>query len=215
MSKSFDELYKLLLLLRTECEWDKEQTLGSLAKHIIEEAHEVVHAISEYENESSPENLKELESELGDLLIQPLLESLIASESTELTIESVIQTVTEKLIRRHPHVFDKSLPQDMSSLEKQWSQIKETEKNEVTPESSVSESKSPLAEYHHLPAFTMARKTIKHFETYKDQTIESNGDKIDINSGNMHIKLLEITKWAKENNVDLEYELIAALKNCK
>lgn len=137
MSESFEKLFDLLLLLRKECNWDKEQTTFSLTQYTVEEAHEVEEVALQFEennfkqlDERNKEQLvNDLLEELGDLLIQPLLHSIIANENGWFSIDDVINNVHEKLVRRHPHVFDKSLPQDIQSIAEQWEQIKSVEKN--------------------------------------------------------------------------------------
>lgn len=98
--KVFDELIEIIARLRHPekgCPWDLEQTHESLKTYLLEETYEVLDAI-----EDKPEELRE---ELGDLLLQIMLHSQIASESKDFSIEDVIQELNEKLIHRHPHVF--------------------------------------------------------------------------------------------------------------
>ena len=103
------------------CEWDKEQTFQSIAPHTIEEAYEVVDAINR-------SNITDLEEELGDLLLQVVFLSQIASEDNLFNFNDVVQTITRKLIRRHPYVFSEK--RDHSSKEQmdQWEEIKQEER---------------------------------------------------------------------------------------
>ena len=103
------------------CEWDKEQTFQSIAPHTIEEAYEVVDAINR-------SNIPDLEEELGDLLLQVVFLSQIASEDNLFNFNDVVQTITQKLIRRHPYVFSEK--RDHSSKEQmdQWEEIKQEER---------------------------------------------------------------------------------------
>ena len=103
------------------CEWDKEQTFQSIAPHTIEEAYEVVDAINR-------SNITDLEEELGDLLLQVVFLSQIASEDNHFNFNDVVQTITRKLIRRHPYVFSEK--RDHSSKEQmdQWEEIKQEER---------------------------------------------------------------------------------------
>lgn len=103
------------------CEWDKEQTFQSIAPHTIEEAYEVVDAINR-------SNIPDLEEELGDLLLQVVFLSQIASEDNHFNFNDVVQTITRKLIRRHPYVFSEK--RDHSSKEQmdQWEEIKQEER---------------------------------------------------------------------------------------
>ena len=102
------------------CEWDKEQTFQSIAPHTIEEAYEVVDAINR-------SNIPDLEEELGDLLLQVVFLSQIASEDNLFNFNDVVQTITRKLIRRHPYVFSEK--RDHSS-EEQMDQLEEIKQEE-------------------------------------------------------------------------------------
>ena len=82
------------------CPWDLKQTHHSLIPYILEEAHEVVYAIR-------ADNPNELKEELGDLLLQIILHAQIAKEKNLFDMGDIIDIITEKLIRRHPHVFQK------------------------------------------------------------------------------------------------------------
>src|SRR6476620_9940251 len=100
MSKSFDDLVQLMARLRAPdgCPWDRKQTHESLKPYLVEEAYEVLEAI----DHEDPRRLRE---ELGDLLLQILFHTQIAGEHERFSIADVIQSLSEKLIRRHPHVF--------------------------------------------------------------------------------------------------------------
>lgn len=104
------------------CEWDRQQTHASLKRHLIEEAFEVVHALDE-----EPEHLAE---ELGDLLLQILLHANIAAEAGEWSMADVMREMSEKLIRRHPHIFGEA------ETRPNWEEFKKTEreaKGEANP----------------------------------------------------------------------------------
>lgn len=121
--KEFDEFVKTIATLRGEngCPWDIEQTHESLKKCLIDETQEVLDAIDAHDDE----NLCE---ELGDVLLQVVMHAQIAAEENRFTIEDVVRTVNEKMIRRHPHVFGDV---KVNSLEEQlrlWEEIKRNEK---------------------------------------------------------------------------------------
>jgi len=125
MSKySFEEFMDIIRKLRSKegCPWDREQTHDSLKTCLIEECYETIEAI----NNVDKENLCE---ELGDILLQVALHSVIAEEMKEFTIDQVIEAETEKMIRRHPHVFGDVIVQDSQSVVKNWEDIKSKEKN--------------------------------------------------------------------------------------
>ena len=101
--KEFDDLVNIISRLRNECPWDKQQTHDSLAKHLIEEAYELLDALAAMQ--TNPENQDKLNEELGDLLLQILLHSKIAEENNYFSIAGVVTNLQDKLIKRHPHVF--------------------------------------------------------------------------------------------------------------
>ncbi len=124
---SFDELKEVVRKLRAPdgCPWDKEQTHSSLKPGCVEEAAEVICGINVYERTGNPENLKE---ELGDLLLQIVMQAQIAEEEGIFTMDDVAKGITEKLIRRHPHVFGDVKVADSAEVLANWEEIKAKEK---------------------------------------------------------------------------------------
>lgn len=108
------------------CPWDLAQTPQTLIPYVIEEAYEVVDALQRGNREAIAE-------ELGDLLLQVVLQTQIASEHQDFTLEDVARGITEKLIRRHPHVFGNVEVDSAAQVNQNWEQIKAAEKGE-TPE---------------------------------------------------------------------------------
>src|SRR6056297_317389 len=98
-SKRFSDLVELVDILRRECPWDRKQTHDSIKDNLIEEAYEAVDAIDR-------RDFEELKKELGDLLLHVLFQAKLADETGRFTVEEVVYGIQEKLIRRHPHVFD-------------------------------------------------------------------------------------------------------------
>ena len=123
--KEFDDLVNIISRLRNECPWDKEQTHESLAKHLIEEAYELLDALAAMQ--TNPENQDMLNEELGDLLLQILLHSKIAEENNYFSIAGVVTNLQDKLIKRHPHVFGDVELESAEDVEKQWEDIKKQE----------------------------------------------------------------------------------------
>lgn len=123
----FDELKSIIAKLRAEdgCPWDREQTHMSLKAPCIEEAAEVIAGINILDKTGNAENLKE---ELGDLLLQVMMHSCIAEEEGLFTTEDVIKGITEKMIRRHPHVFGDVTVSDSGEVLRNWEEIKKQEK---------------------------------------------------------------------------------------
>jgi len=105
------------------CPWDLEQTPESLIPYIIEEAYEVVDAIQGGDK-------KAITEELGDLLLQVVLQSQIASESRDFSIAEVAEGIAQKLIRRHPHVFGDVKTENIEEIYQNWEKIKAEEKGE-------------------------------------------------------------------------------------
>src|SRR6266513_390591 len=120
---AFNKLCEIVAKLRAPrgCPWDREQTHESLLPALIEEAYEVAGAVRA--NDSA--NFRE---ELGDLLLLVVMHAEIAHESGRFDINGVLKDVTEKLIRRHPHVFGDSDARDSGAVLKQWESIKRAEK---------------------------------------------------------------------------------------
>jgi XTP/dITP diphosphohydrolase len=105
------------------CPWDLEQTPKSLIPYVIEEAYEVVDAIQSGD-------IKAIAEELGDLLMQVVLQSQIASEANHFSIAEVAEGIAQKLIRRHPHVFGDVKAENMEEIHQNWERIKAEEKGE-------------------------------------------------------------------------------------
>jgi MazG family protein len=103
------------------CPWDREQTHASLRGALLEEAYEVVAAI----DAGDDANLRE---ELGDLLLQAVFHSQIASEEKRFTLDDAARDISEKLIRRHPHVFGAESAADSAAVLQRWEEIKRLEK---------------------------------------------------------------------------------------
>jgi XTP/dITP diphosphohydrolase len=112
------------------CPWDLAQTPQTLTPYVIEEAYEVVDAIGRGEQNAIAE-------ELGDLLLQIVLQAQIASEQGHFTLTEVAQGIIEKLIRRHPHVFGDVEVQDVAQVRHNWEQIKAAEKGENSHEAQL------------------------------------------------------------------------------
>lgn len=123
---AFERLVELMATLRspTGCAWDREQTLESLRPFVIEETYEVVDAIDRG-------NVDALREELGDFLLEAVFIAQICNERGDFQIRDSINAVCDKLVRRHPHVFDSVARRDMTPTEvkQQWETIKATERD--------------------------------------------------------------------------------------
>lgn len=121
--KPIDELLEIMATLRGPggCPWDREQTHGTLRPYVVEEAYELVEAVDGGQN-------GEIREELGDLLLQIVFHSQIASESGKFDFDDVAKGICEKLLRRHPHVFGNEEAVNEIQALKNWERIKtETE----------------------------------------------------------------------------------------
>ena len=116
------------------CPWDLEQTPQTLIPYIIEEAYEVVDAIATDDQNAIAE-------ELGDLLLQVVLQAQIAGESGDFTLEEVAVSITEKLIRRHPHVFGDLQINSSEEVNQNWEKIKAEEKGQSLEEAQLLSNK--------------------------------------------------------------------------
>ena len=106
--------------LRKDCPWDREQTHKSIRHSLIEETYEVIEAIDQ-------NNADELKKELGDLLLHIVLHTVMAEEEKSFTLEDVIDSISEKMIRRHPHVFGNTAVKDSHEVKRNWERIKMSE----------------------------------------------------------------------------------------
>lgn len=118
--QKFQELYDIMVRLRKECPWDREQTHDSIKAATLEETHELIETIDE-------KNFQEMKSELGDLLLHILFHSVIAEEDKNFNINDVIDSLKNKLIRRHPHVFGDVQVNGTEDVVKNWEEIKLSE----------------------------------------------------------------------------------------
>ncbi len=125
-SPQFSRLCEIVARLRAPdgCPWDREQTHESLVPGLLEEAYEVADAIRK-------KDVANLREELGDLLLQVVMQTQIASEEGRFTLEDVSREVADKLVRRHPHVFGETTARDSNAVLKQWDAIKRAEKGSV------------------------------------------------------------------------------------
>lgn len=136
MSQSFDRIVEIMAALRAPggCPWDRKQTHESLKPYLLEETYEVLETIDQQDK-------RKLREELGDVLLQVLFHSQIASEEGTFTVTDVMNQLGDKLIRRHPHVFQKS-PDGEGAINSdqvlhRWEEIKRAERRESGRTGSV------------------------------------------------------------------------------
>jgi XTP/dITP diphosphohydrolase len=119
---AFRRLLEVMDELRAKCPWDKKQTFESLRANTIEETYELCDAIIK-------KDLKEIKKELGDVLLHIVFYSKIASETEDFDIADVCNSLCDKLIFRHPHVFGDGAAKTAGEVEQTWEQIKQKEKD--------------------------------------------------------------------------------------
>ena len=157
---TYEEFLKIIETLRSEngCPWDKVQTHESLKPCMTEEAAELLASIRIYEQTGNPENMIE---ELGDVLLQVVMHAQIAAEEGLFTMEDVVDEVSRKMVRRHPHVFGTGNADTPEEVLTNWEEIKKEEKK------NKDWVESPLREIpQELPALTRAAKVLKKADKY-------------------------------------------------
>ncbi len=212
--KLFDKLVQVIAALRGEngCPWDKEQTHATLTSTLLEEAYEVIEAI----DADVPTKLQE---ELGDLLMQVILHAQIAKDEDKFDICDVIQTITEKLIRRHPHVFGDVDVENSAQVISNWEAIKRNEDGYQDRTSLLDGIPTQL------PGLTKARKIQskasqvgfdwkrgedvlpkiqEEFEELKDIMNSSEHSKIEMEIGDLLFSIVNLSRFL---NVDSETAL--------
>jgi len=205
----FYNLKRIIAQLRAPdgCPWDREQTHGSIKQYLIEEAYEVIQTIDE-------NKMDKLCDELGDLLLQILLHTQIAEDNGEFDIENVIRSISEKMIRRHPHVFGNVEADTPDKVLANWDEIKRQENgSDYSLLSSVPRNIPSLA-YSHAIQNRAARTGFdwKDFDGILNKVIEELGElkeaKTDAQKvhefGDLIFVLTNVARWL---NIDPELSL--------
>lgn len=160
---TYEEFLDIIKMLRSEngCPWDKVQTHESLKPCMMEEAAELLASIRIYGQTGNPENMLE---ELGDVLLQVVMHAQIAAEEGLFTMEDVVDEVSRKMVRRHPHVFGTGSADTPDEVLVNWEEIKKEEKKDKDW------VESPLKEIpKELPALTRAAKVLKKIDKYYEK----------------------------------------------
>jgi tetrapyrrole methylase family protein/MazG family protein len=142
-------LEALVLTLRARCPWDQVQTHGSLTPHLVEEAYEVLDALSSVVEHASEPSYAHLEEELGDLLFQIVFHACLAQEAGRFTLADVARGVHDKLVHRHPHVFADVEAATSDQVVANWEEIKKDEKGRASVTEGIPSQ---------LPALMLATK---------------------------------------------------------
>lgn len=115
--EAFERLLVIMDELRAQCPWDKKQTMQSLRHLTIEETYELADAILD-------EDMNEIKGELGDLMLHMVFYSKIASETNDFDVADVLNTVCDKLVERHPHIYGDVVAEDEEAVKANWEKIK-------------------------------------------------------------------------------------------
>lgn len=144
LAECFLQLVAVVDRLRSPqgCPWDRKQTPQSLAPYLLEETYEVLESIAAQDHQG-------LKEELGDLLLHILFQGRMAQEAGHFTVEASLQAITDKLIRRHPHVFGDRETRDEEAINQTWESIKQREKGRASRLAGIPRT---------LPALTRARR---------------------------------------------------------
>ena len=160
---TYEDFLEIIKTLRSEngCLWDKVQTHESLKPCMMEEAAELLASIRIYNQTGNAENMQE---ELGDVLLQVVMHAQIASEEGLFTMADVVDEVSRKMVRRHPHVFGTGSADTPEEVLTNWEEIKKEEKKDKEWVST------PLRDIpQELPALTRAAKVLKKTDKYYEK----------------------------------------------
>ena len=215
--KNLEELIEVVARLRAPdgCPWDREQTHSSLRPNMLEEAYEAVDAIDD-------NDAPHLREELGDVLLQVLLHSQIASEANEFTLDDVAKELKEKLIHRHPHVFGTAKIDNADEVLKTWAKLKAEEKTErKSAMDGLSRSQAAL-----IAAQKISKRAIKtgfewpneeslyecvmsEIEEFKEAEEEKDKAHMEEEMGDILFAIVNLARW---NKIDAEQALLKANK---
>lgn len=215
--KNLEELISVIAKLRAPdgCPWDREQTHKTLRPNMLEEAYEAVDAIDE-------NNMNHLKEELGDVLLQVLLHSQIASERGDFDIEDVAKELKDKLIHRHPHVFGDTKVKNTQEVKKNWDILKAEEKTDrKSVMDGISRSQAAL-----MAAQKISKRAVKvgfewpneeslydcfysEIEEFKQAEKENNKEHMEEEFGDILFAAVNLARW---NKIDAEQALLKANK---
>jgi MazG family protein len=204
---AFGELLDIMDNLREKCPWDQQQTIESLRHLSLEEVHELSDAILQ-------NNMDEVKKELGDLFLHILFYARIASESSDFDILQVMNSLKEKLIRRHPHIYGNVSLHSADDVQYQWEKIKQEEKKHQKNPSYLDGVPSSLPSL--IKAFRIQEKAAqtgfdwdnatdvwsKVKEEWLEFTLESNPDLKAEEFGDLLFSLVNYARFTKINPDD-------------
>ncbi|MBN2279371.1 MAG: nucleoside triphosphate pyrophosphohydrolase [Candidatus Marinimicrobia bacterium] len=204
-SEALERLIKIVQTLRGPdgCEWDRAQTSKSLRPYLLEEAYEVIESI----NEEDPQKIKE---ELGDLLLHIVFQAELGNDNQEFHLAESINYISDKLVRRHPHVFSNTQVRDLKDIKRNWEEIKKAEGRKSLMEGLPKS----------LPALLQARriqeraaevnfewddikfvweKLSEEIDELKEAVAEKDLDKIEDEMGDVLFSIVNLSRFLKTN----------------
>ncbi len=131
--RELTRLLEVVRKLRAECPWDREQTVASTSRHLIEEAYEVADAIAANDN-------ADIAEELGDLIVQSLFVAVIAEDESRFSLAKVARDAADKFIRRHPHIYGNVKADTVDQVLSNWDRIKGEEKKDAGKDPGLGET---------------------------------------------------------------------------
>ena len=211
---NLERLIEIIDILRSPggCEWDREQTHATLKRNMFEEAYEAVDAIID-------NDMKHLQEELGDVLLQVVLHAQIAKEEKAFDIEDVAKTLSDKLIHRHPHVFGNQKVSSTAEILENWEKLKKEEKpHRTSVMDGISKSQSAL-----MSAQKISKKAVKvGFEWPNEESLNEcvlseikefkeakTQEEKEEELGDILFAVVNLARW---NKIDAEQALIKANK---
>ena len=220
MNMGYENLEGLIEVIRRlrapdGCSWDREQTHATLRPNMLEEAYEAVDAIDD-------NDMTHLKEELGDVLLQVVLHSQIASEEGEFTIEDVAKGIKDKLIHRHPHVFGHTKVNSTDEILNNWDKLKAEEKpHRKSAMDGISKAQSAL-----MSAQKISKRAVKQgfewpdekslyecifseFDEFKEACKEQDKDHMEDELGDILFAVVNLARW---NKIDAEQALLRANK---
>jgi uncharacterized protein YabN with tetrapyrrole methylase and pyrophosphatase domain len=194
----FDSLLQVAekLLGPHGCPWDKTQNFLTLQPYVLEEAHEVIEAVDADDD-------RKIIEELGDLLYTVVFYGKLGEKSGRFSMEEIVRSIKEKLVRRHPHVFGDTKVQNTDEVVKNWEKIKAEEKKEER-KGSILDGIPPT-----LPSVVRAQKVLKRIQRSGSELLENDARKR--TEEEIGDQLLKLIQSAEASDVDAESALRRSL----
>ncbi|MDP5231666.1 MAG: nucleoside triphosphate pyrophosphohydrolase [Cellulophaga sp.] len=201
--KAFDRLLTIMDELRTQCPWDKKQTMQTLRHLTIEETYELGDAILE-------DDLQEVKKELGDVLLHIVFYARIGSETNDFDIADVCNEICEKLIHRHPHIYSDVKVKDEDEVKRNWEQLKLKEGKKSVLE-GVPKGLPALVKASRIQDKVAAvgfdwehpnqvwEKVQEELQEFKDEIAKNNTDAMEAEFGDVLFSLINYARFLKIN----------------